>query len=273
MIARIAVAVVGGLAAALCIAADTLPKSVPLDPPAASSIPAGALGDAIRRGLAVVVDTQNAAKGYLGNGLVCANCHIDAGRQAYASPLAGLTGLFPAYSSRSASVESLEQRINDCFLRSMNGRPLPSGSAEMIGLLAYIAWLSEGVPTGVQVQGRGFKDITAPAAVDPARGKTLFGAQCAACHGETGQGLKTAAGGYTFPPLWGDASFNDGAGMSRTSIAAAFIQTKMPLGRGGSLTDQQAFDIAAYITAQPRPHFPGNPNDWPAGGRPTDAQR
>jgi len=268
-----AVALGGTLAAAVCGAGDTLPKTVPLDPPAAASIPTGALGDAIRRGLAIVVDTQSAAKGYVGNGLVCASCHIDAGRQAYAAPLAGLTGMFPEYSGRSASVESLEQRINDCFLRSMNGRALPSGSTEMIGLLAYIAWLSEGVPTGVQVQGRGFKDVSAPSTPDPTRGKGLFAERCAACHGENGQGLKAASGRYDFPPLWGDASFNEGAGMARTSIAAAFIQAKMPLGAGGTLTDQQAFDIAAYITAQPRPAFSGKATDWPAGSRPADARR
>ncbi|MET0209784.1 MAG: c-type cytochrome [Burkholderiaceae bacterium] len=230
------------------------------------------MGDSIRLGMRIVTDTQSAVKTYVGNGLTCANCHLDAGRQAYAAPLVGLTGLFPEYESRSASVQSLEQRINDCFVRSMNGRKLPSSSHEMVALLAYTTWLSQGVPTGVPVVGRGFRDIEAPAKPDPVRGKALYAAKCAACHGASGQGTPGAAGAFVFPPLWGPRSFNDGAGMARTSVAAAFVQTKMPLGNAGTLTDQEAYDIAAYFTAQPRPKFVPKTKDWPKGDRPADAR-
>jgi thiosulfate dehydrogenase len=248
------------------------PKPVPLDPPAVAAIPAGPLGDAIRLGLTLMTDTQSAAKGYVGNGLACASCHIDAGRTAYAAPLAGLTGVFPEYRTRRGTVESLEERLNDCFQRSMNGKALPSGSPEMIGLLAYIAWLSQGVPTGVEVAGRGFRDIAAPAQPNPARGKDLYAAKCAACHGATGQGTPGAGGAFVFPPLWGPKSFNTGAGMARVSVAAAFVQAKMPLGNAGTLSDQDAFDIAAYFTAQPRPRFKALANDYPKGGKPADAR-
>ena len=248
------------------------PAPVPLNPPALSAMPGGPLGDAIRRGERIVTDTQAAARAYVGNRLTCANCHIDAGRTAYAAPLAGLTGLFPEYRARRGSVESLEQRINDCFLRSMNGRPLPPASPEMVALLAYIAWLSQGVPTGVEVVGRGFKDIAAPSKPDAVRGKALYATQCAACHGATGQGTAGAANTFVFPPLWGSKSFNTGAGMARVSIAAAFVQAKMPLGNAGSLTDQDAYDIAAYFTAQPRPAFAGTSKDWPKGAKPADAR-
>jgi thiosulfate dehydrogenase len=248
------------------------PAPVPLNPPAVSAMPGGPLGDAIRRGERIVTDTQAAAKSYVGNSLTCANCHIDAGRTAYAAPLAGLTGLFPEYRARRGSVESLEQRINDCFLRSMNGRPLPPASPEMVALLAYIAWLSQGVPTGVEVVGRGFKEIAAPAKLDAARGKALYATQCAACHGAAGQGTPGAPNTFVFPPLWGPKSFNSGAGMARVSIAAAFVQVKMPLGNAGTLTDQDAFDIAAYFTAQPRPAFAGTSKDWPNARKPADAR-
>lgn len=244
---------------------------VPLAPPAASAMPSGPLGDAVRLGLRLMTDTQTAAKGYVGNGLTCVNCHLDAGRAANAAPLVGLTGLFPEFRSRTGRVESLEERINDCFVRSMNGRKLPSASPEMIGLLAYTAWLSQGVPTGTEVVGRGFRDIKAPAPPDPVRGKALYTERCAACHGAGGQGTAGAGGVFVFPPLWGPKSFNTGAGMARVSVAAAFVQTKMPLGNAGSLTDQQAFDIAAYFTAQPRPKFTAGARDWPHGDRPADA--
>jgi thiosulfate dehydrogenase len=244
---------------------------VPLSPPSTSSIPAGPLGDAIRYGQRIVTDTQATVKPFVGNALNCSNCHLGAGRTAQAAPFVGLTGLFPEYRARRGAVESLEDRINDCFLRSMNGRPLPSGSVEMTAVLAYIAWLSSGVPVGTEVQGRGFRNIEAPAPADPVRGKALYAARCASCHGGSGEGIKSGPNTYAFPPLWGAQSFNVGAGMARVSIAAAFVQAKMPLGNAGTLTDQEAVDIAAYFSAQPRPDFAAKKKDWPKGGRPADS--
>lgn len=261
--------------ASICAASVLSPawaQPVPLAPPADTAIPAGPLGDAIREGRRIITDTRSAAAAYVGNGLNCSNCHLDAGRTAYAAPFVGLTGMFPEYRSRSGSVESLQRRLNDCFERSMNGKPMPPDSPQMTALVAYIAWLSQGVPVGREVTGRGFVDLKAPATPDPARGKAVYAAKCASCHGAEGQGLPGAAGSFTFPPLWGPQSYNIGAGMARISVAAAFVQAKMPLGAGGSLSTQEAFDVAAYFTAQPRPPFAGTRNDWPKGGRPADAR-
>jgi len=264
------VALFAGIVAGTASAAP--PSPVPLAPPAVTAIPAGPLGDAIRLGLRMMTDTQSAAAPYVGNGLLCVSCHLDQGRAAYASPLVGLTGVFPEYRARRGRVESLEERIDDCFLRSMNGKALPPTSPEMIGLLAYTAWLSQGIPIGVEVVGRGFRDLAAPATPDAAHGKTLFAAKCAACHGADGQGTPGGPAGYYFPPLWGARSFNDGAGMARVSVAAAFLQAKMPLGSGGTLSAQEAYDIAAYFTAQPRPSFAERAADWPNGSKPADAR-
>ena len=266
-----AVLVLGFLLAATgaALAAD---PAVPMRVPAAASIPAGPLGEAVRLGRTIVVATKSGARTYVGNGLNCTSCHLNAGTVAYASPFVGLWGVFPEFVARSDRVETLADRINDCFMRSMNGKPLPVDGSEMRALLAYTAWLSTGVPTGSSVEGRGFASLAAPPRKpDPDRGKQVYAQQCAMCHGAEGAGVRNPDGTFAMPPLWGPESFNDGAGMARASIAAAFVHAKMPLGRGGSLSVQQAWDVAVFFTANPRPEFAAKLKDWPRGGKPADA--
>jgi thiosulfate dehydrogenase len=59
--------------------------------------------------------------------------------------------------------------------------------------------------------------------------------------------------------------------LSSRANHAAFIKANMPLGQDNTLTDQDAFDIAAYFTRQPRPDFTVKLRDWPKGDRPSDA--
>jgi thiosulfate dehydrogenase len=99
---------------------------------------------------------------------------------------------------------------------------------------------------------------------DTARGAEVYRTTCAACHGPDGQGNPG------FPALWGARSYSVGASMARQERAAAFIWHNMPFGKPRSLTQQQAFDVAAYINAKPRPDLPGKENDWPHGGAPKD---
>jgi thiosulfate dehydrogenase len=252
--------------------ADEPTKSWPFSVPVDTSIPTGPLGDSIKLGREVVNNTQRVAKSYVGNGLNCTSCHLSGGTVAGASPFVGLWGVFPEYHARSASVGALQDRVNDCFLRSMNGKALPVDSPEMLGVLSYIGWLSQGVPTGMSSSGRGFVSITAPAAADAKNGEAIYAQKCAACHGAGGGGVSAPEGGYIAPPLWGAASFNIGAGMARLNTAAAFVKHKMPLGQGGTLTDQEAFDVAAYFTTQPRPDFAAAAKDWPKGDKPKDAR-
>jgi thiosulfate dehydrogenase len=169
-------------------------------------------------------------------------------------------------------VNALQDRIADCFERSLNGRRLPDDSDQMIGILAYMQWLSRDVPTGRSVQGRGFARIEPAREPDPGRGQRIYADKCALCHGAEGQGIYGAAGETVFPPLWGERSFNIGAGMARLNTAAAFVKANMPLGQGGSLADEDAFDVAAYFTRQPRPDFARKDADWPSGGKPKDAR-
>jgi cytochrome c len=42
-----------------------------------------------------------------------------------------VSAFFPSYGARAGRAITLQERINGCFLRSMNGKPIPVESAEM----------------------------------------------------------------------------------------------------------------------------------------------
>lgn len=204
---------------------------------------------------------------YAGNRLSCKNCHLDAGRQANAMGYVGITARFPQFRPRENSQQSLADRINGCFSRSLNGRDLPQNSREMQAILAYMNWLSQDYPKGSKVQGQGVPEIELPnRAADPVRGQKIFSSRCTACHQANGQGLRAnpnqPSAGYLYPPLWGPDSFNTGAGMHRLIISARYIRANMPLGQA-DLTPEQAFDVSAYINSQPRPVMTGLDKDFP----------
>lgn len=248
MKARLFIAV----AAALLLAGQAPAPTIPDE----AAIPAGPAGDAIRRGLAIFTDTRAAAPSHAGNQLRCANCHLDAGRTAGAAPLWAAYGNFPAFREKNGRMNSFEKRVQDCFIYSMNAAPPPMGGEVLLAVSAYAAWLAQGQRIGVSPPGRSFPAIAAPATPpEDARGRALFAEHCASCHGETGQGLIEGAT-VVNPPLWGPNSYNWGAGMAQVDKAAAFIRANMPLGNGGSLSVQQAWDIAWFIDGQVRPQDP-----------------
>jgi len=217
--------------------------------PDSASIPAGPLGGSIRLGLNIFRDTPHYAAKYTGDKLSCSDCHLQNGTAAYSSPMVGLPGLFPMYRERSGRVVTFADRINECMTRSENGRPFPSRSPELIGLIAYMQWLSKGWPTGKPFPTRGLVKLPALHG-DPANGAKIYAAQCAGCHKANGAGIPPS-----FPPLWGPTSFNDGAGMSHVSEMARFVRHAMPQTHPESLTAQQAYDVSAYVDSQPRPKF------------------
>jgi thiosulfate dehydrogenase len=232
-------------------------------PPSLDSIPEGPEGDAIRRGRAIFLNTGTAARPYVGSGLTCGNCHLDEGRKPDASPMWAAWGMYPAYRAKNDQINTMEDRIRGCFVYSMNAQASPAGIPPPYGddiyrdLQIYFAWLAQGVPTGKSMPGRGFLALSEPElAPDPARGRAVYDEQCSACHQPDGQGLRNDDGTYAFPPLWGDHSFNWGAGMSRTKDAAGFIKANMPLGQDNTLSDQQAWDVAAFVTTRERPRDP-----------------
>ncbi len=225
------------------------------------------------------IETGRLLPQHVGNGLNCASCHLNAGTVGGGSPYVGVSAAFPTYAARAGRVITLEDRINGCFPRSMDGKPLPPGSQDMQAMLAYIEWMRRDAQPGEKVPGRGIGKIDQKLKPDPVNGERIYHAQCAACHGAQGEGIRSPSGQWVYPALWGAQSFNIGAGMARTYTAAAFVKRNMPialhdrfpLGQGG-LSDQEAVDVAEFFTHQPRPDFAPKTRDWPRDKKPADAR-
>jgi thiosulfate dehydrogenase len=208
---------------------------------------------------------------FAGNNLDCQSCHIKAGTKQFGLPLIGVYADFPTYSARIGRVGTMQDRIQGCMERSMNGKPLPPDGPEMTAMLSYLKFLSTGRPVGAQTIGRGSGSmVELDRAADPVKGRTVYANTCAACHGSDGQGQRVGkvgdAKGYTFPPLWGPDSFNDGAGMTTLIDAANFIHSNMPDGttwNNPTLSPEDAWDVAAYIDSQPRPAMANLDRDFP----------
>ncbi len=235
--------------------------------------------DQLISGMRLMIETKAQLPDHVGVQMACGSCHLNGGTVAKASPFNGLAPLFPANNPRAGRAISLEERLNGCFLRSMNGTRLAEESKDMKAMVAFMAWMKGDAAADGKILGRGTGEVDDKLIPDPIRGKELFESDCAVCHGSDGQGMKSADGGRLFPPLWGDASFNIGAGIARTFTAAAFVKSNMPIAQGtkfpqgqGGLSDQDAVDIAEYFTHQPRPDFAAKVNDWPKGGRPKDSR-
>jgi thiosulfate dehydrogenase len=225
------------------------PVAKPWRAPLHSTIPLGHAGDTIRRGELIFNETALYATDHTSSKISCANCHLQGGIQKYASPMVGLPALFPMYNARAGHIISLKDRVQECFVRSENGRPLDYNGPEMTALVDYINWLSQPSKSGATYTGRGLIDLP-DLTPNPVNGAAIYATQCAGCHGENGQGKPKL-----FPAVWGPDSFNDGAGMHGIRKMAAFVQHNMPQNRMGTLTPQQAYDVSAYIHTQPRPAF------------------
>jgi len=228
-------------------AADSAKNWTAPDP---TTIPQGPLGDSIRLGLQVFNDTSKYAAVYVGNKMSCGHCHVGSGMVAYAMPLVGVPGLFPMYREREKEVVTFEERIEQCFQRSEFGHRVPNNSPEMTGLVAYAQWLSKDQPTGRPFPGRGLVKLPPDLTGDIDRGSVIYAKQCSLCHGAEGAGQLPA-----IPALWGPDAYSDGAGMNYIDRMAAFVQHNMPQSNPGSLTPQQAFDVATYVHSKPHPHF------------------
>ena len=232
-------------------------------PPVVDSTPDDPYEVAVYRGLAILTHTRDSLPHYVGSNLNCTSCHLDEGRRPNAMPLVGVVARYPRFIDRVSAVVPIEDRINYCFTRSLSGSRLPPDSREMQDLVAYFSYISRGVPTGEHVRGEGLAQMPKLTG-DSSQGRRVFVDNCARCHGNSGAGMGQ------IPALWGPQSFSIGASMARTERAASFIRHNMPFDRPGTLTDQQAYDVAAYITSMPRVDMPMKNKDWPDGGAPAD---
>ncbi len=229
-------------------------KPVALSPGAisydAAQLPAGPVGALIAYGRKIVMDTPAQAKPYVKANMSCSACHVAGGTVANGGWLA-VAANFPQYNKRAKRVIMLQDRIAECFLYSMNGRPPAYNSREMIAVTAYITWLSRGQKLfGKADKSTKILQHPAPAVVSVQNGATLYAQKCSLCHQATGVGVSG-----TFPPFWGPGSFNNGAGMAKEAMMAGFVKVNMPQNKPGSLTWQEAYDVSAYVLSHPRPHF------------------
>ncbi|MEO6834654.1 MAG: c-type cytochrome [Candidatus Tumulicola sp.] len=241
-------AIAAAVAAAACSGGAPAPPAMGYDPQA---LPAGPAGRTIAYGHDIIVDTQHLMKGYVRANLSCQACHIAAGTKARGGSFVGTYARFPQWNKRAHRMIALQDRLAECFLYSMNGRPPGYSSKAMIAMVAYIAWLSRGTPVGAaQRKSDRFMEPLPSRSPDVEHGRALYAQKCTACHRADGNGI---AGAY--PPLWGSGSFNAGAGMAHVDRMTGFVRYNMPQNAPGSLTLEDAYDVSAYVLGHARPRF------------------
>lgn len=282
----------GGYAVPLVGESETMITAwdIPMNPATDTLLGNNPLAEQIRNGFRIFTNTAREVPQISRNALSCNNCHLNAGQRDKALPLVGVATVFPEYNRRAGRLFSLEDRIVGCFLRSQNAVP-PDGrvsshendtsetfpstrSKEVLALSAYITWLSRDLAVGAKIPWRGHNVIAADrlipvAQLDPTRGEALFKEHCTNCHGDDGQGVDI--GDKKAGPLWGPASWNDGAGAARIYTLAGFIRYAMPYLSPGILTDEEAQHISAFINAHPRPTFTRKEKDYLTEPLPPDA--
>ncbi|MBF0306361.1 MAG: c-type cytochrome [Alphaproteobacteria bacterium] len=247
--------------------------------PDLESLPPDERGQLVRYGRDLVVETYkhigpevaDASKRFAGNNLACQSCHREGGTVPFSMSYVGVTSVFPQYRAREDAISTTEDRVNGCMERSMAGRTLPLDSREMKAFVAYMEFLSQGVPRDAKINGSGVKMVKMPDRMaNVGRGAEVYKEQCVACHGDNGQGVRNGkagdALGYQFPPLWGLDSYNQGAGMYRLAMATRFVLHNMPQGtthEAPMLSLDDAYDVAAFINDQPRPAKANMEADFP----------
>lgn len=265
---------------------------VPTNPLSDATLGQSKLAEEIRWGYRLFTNTPVEARRFVPSEVTCNNCHLNSGQRERAMPLVAIAGAFPEYNRRAGRLISLADRIVDCFLRSENSTgilerdedgsalrvgpealPTPT-SKEVLALSAFLTWLSRGYEIGGNPTWRGQNTIPTASLIpidklEPQKGEAIFNERCTSCHGPDGQGV--FVGDKRPGPLWGPSSWNDGAGASRVYTLAGIIRYTMPYLDPGSLTDEEAQQLAAYINSKPRPSYPFKDRDYLTEPLPADA--
>ncbi len=232
--------------------------------PEESTIPADEYGNMIRYGRELVKNTAqyfgpNGSVARISNGMNCQNCHLEAGTKTFGNNYSVFFASYPKKSARSGKMAEATERIADCFQRSLNGKVPDLSGKEVQAMLAYMKWLGSEQEKGKKAFGSGTEKLKyMDRAADPQKGLLVYQNKCQSCHGQDGAGVRTEDQlAYVYPPLWGKHSYNDGAGMYRLSNFAGFVKNNMPFGISypdAQLTDEESWDVAAFVNSQPRPH-------------------
>lgn len=210
----------------------------------------------VMRGYHIMLDTRKHLPEYAGDKISCTNCHFSAGNsfggRSNGFSLVGVAHKYPK-TLPTGEPYTLAERINSCFLRSLNGKQLPLDHPDMQAMVAYLDWISSGVPKRTAYPWTGVKDLRTKHVPNPENGAKIYAMQCALCHGKNGEGQEIP-NEINHPPLWGKNSFNDDAGMTNIQTFAYFIYENMPYNEP-KLTVEEALDVAAFVISQPRPKF------------------
>lgn len=200
------------------------------------------------------------------NGMNCQNCHLDGGTVPFGNNFGKVYSTYPKFRARNNGVQTIYDRINDCLERSLNGKAMDSSTPELQAIYTYIKWLGSDVKKGEERGGTSIMKLPyLDRAADSVKGKLVYTANCQSCHGANGEGQpKMESSGYVYPPLWGEHSYNDGAGLYRIGSFAGFVKNNMPFGSDyhhTKLTNEEAWDVAAFVNSMPRPHKEQS-EDW-----------
>ncbi|MBB2151342.1 c-type cytochrome [Pedobacter sp. LMG 31462] len=232
--------------------------------PEESTIPDNEYGNMIRYGRELIKNTAkylgpNGSVARISNGMNCQNCHLEAGTKTFGNNYSVFFASYPKKSARSGKMADATERIADCFQRSLNGKVPELSGKEVQAMLAYMKWLGSEQEKGKAAFGSGTEKLKyMDRAADPQKGLLVYQNKCQSCHGQHGEGIKAEdQQAYVYPPLWGAHSYNDGAGMYRLNNFAGFVKNNMPFGvryPDAQLTDEECWDVAAFVNTQPRPH-------------------
>jgi thiosulfate dehydrogenase len=256
--------------------------------PDTNKIPAGKTGEEIKYGrdlfnrTAYYLGPKGKVMQLCGNKMNCRNCHIDVATRPYSNNLLETYLKYPQYRAREGLVLTIEDRINNCFERPMNGKQLPYDSREMRAMVAYVRWLCEGRTVSYSEDTMHLGKINLiDRAANIHNGSKIFVSRCCKCHGLDGQGrFSPDSATYIYPPLWGMQSYAQGSSMHRLITASRFVKWSMPFleyQTDPQLSDEEVFDVVSFINCDsihPRPYRPlakdcpdleNKPIDFPTG--------